>query len=197
MAYRRTGYLERVDLETLWDNGPSGFAPWLVDTDRLRRLGTALGLQLEPELGTLQAGPGRAGLVCGDASTGAGAAVAIEGQLGESDPAHIGALLVRAAECRASTAVWLAERFAKEHRDVLGCLNRDAGGATVFLGVEMGLWRIDDSPLALRFNVVVGPDGWPVHGPPPGTGPRRGRYPCRILAGRPPVGMASIAPRPA
>lgn len=195
MAYRRTGYLERVDLETFWDDEPSGFAPWFVDADRLRELGAALGVGLEPVMGTLEAGPGRAGLVCTDTDT--RAAVAIESQLGESDPAHIGALLVRAAECRASTAVWLAERFAEEHRHVLGCLNRDAGGATVFLGVEMGLWRIGDSRAALRFHVVVGPDGWPVHGPPPGTGPRRGRYPCRVLAGRSPVGMASIAPRPA
>ena len=179
MPYPKLGCLERVGLETRCDGEPSGFAPWFLDPDRLGMLGDALGLRLEPVLGALTAGPDCAGLVCRDA--GADSAVAVESQLGESGDAHLGALLVRVAECRAAAAVWVAERFAEQHRAALECLNRPGGGSAVLFGVEMGLWRIGDSRPALRFDVAAAPYRWPGPGPLSQTGPRRGRYPCRVI----------------
>lgn len=176
MPRPKFGRLERVDLETGWDD-ESGFAPWFLDPDRLRRLGDALGLRLEPLPGALTAGPRRAGLVCRDAD--AGSAAAIECQRGESGNAHLGALLVRAAESRAETAIWVAERFAQEHRAALECLNRPDGEAGGLFAVEMGLWRIGDSRPALRFDVVAAPEDWL----PPEPKWRRGRYPCLVLGG--------------
>ena len=182
MSHPQLGRLERVDLETRWTGGETGFAPWFLDRDRLRRLGDALGLRLEPLPGALTAGPGRAGLMCRDAE---GRAAAIEGQRGKSGNAHLGALLVRAAEGRAATAVWVAERFAQDHREMLECLNRP-GRETGFFAVEMGLWRIGDSRPALRFGVVAAPRGWIERKPVS----RRGRYRCLTLDGasRPPNG---------
>ena len=176
MTHPQLGRLERVDLATRWTGEACGFAPWFLDPDRLRRLGDALGLRLEPLPGALTAGPRRAGLACRDAG---GSIAAIESQRGESGNAHLGALLVRAAESRAETAIWVAERFAREHREILECLNRAGAGKTGFFAVEMGLWRIGDSRPALRFDIVAAPQLWlppePVH--------RRGRFPCLVLAG--------------
>ena len=180
----RLGHLERVDLATLWNDGPPDFAAWIVDPRRIGMLGRALGLRLEPIMGTLEAGPDRVGLVCRDA--GAGTAVAVEAQPGESDRARLGALLSRAETAGAPAAVWLAERLIPEHRAVLDSLNRIFRGAEGYFGVEMGLWRIGDSPMAPRFAAVAGPAGWPL----PQTRPRRGRYPCRVLGGRAPVRAA-------
>lgn len=178
MHFPNLGYLERVDLATLWTGEPPGFAPWIVDPRRIGMLGGALGLRLKPVVGTLDAGPDRVGLVCRDAGT--GTAVAVEAQLGESDRARLGALLSRAEAAGAPAAVWLAERLIPEHRAALGALNRIFRGAEGYFGVEMGLWRIGDSPLAPRFASVTEPAGWPQ----PEPRPRRGRYPRRILGGR-------------
>ncbi len=183
------GYLERVDLATLWKDEPPGFAPWFADPDRLAMLGRALRLRLSPVTGSLAAGPESIGLLCRDAGT--GAAVAIEGRLGETDHAGLGALLSRAAEAGAPVAVWLAERFGPEHRAVLDSLNRRGRGTEGYFGVEMGLWRIDDSPVAPRFDVVAAPDGWRGPGPLTETGPRRYRHPCRVLVERSPVRTAA------
>ena len=191
MHYRTLGRLERVDLETLWNDEPSGFAPWFVDPDRLRMLGSALGLRLEPAVGTLTAGADRVGLVCRDAGT--GSTVAIKSQLGESGHAPFGALLVRATECRAPIAVWLAERFTEEHRAVLERLSRTGKRKIGFLGVEMGLWRIGDSPVAPRFDVVAEPEGWPRPDPLPEKGLRRHRHLRLPRAERSPVRTASAA----
>ena len=169
------GRLERIDLETLWEDEPSGFAPWFADPERLRILDDALGLRLAPVAGTLEAGPDRAGFLCRDAVT--GAAVAVGAQLGESDRACLGALLARAEAAGAPAAVWLAERLSPEHRAVIHALNRIGRGADGYFGVEMGLWRIDDSPAAPGFAAVAEPAGWPL----PAARPRRGRYPCRAI----------------
>ena len=177
MQHPQLGHLERVDLETRWTGDGCGFAPWFLDPDRLRRLGDALGLRLEPLPGALTAGPRRAGLVCRDAAGGAEAA--IESQRGESANAHLGALLVRAAESRAETAIWVAERFSEEHRAAVDCLNRAGGETAGLFAVEMGLWRIGDSRPALRFDVVAAPETWL----PPEPKRRRGRYPCLVLGG--------------
>ncbi len=149
------GRLERIDLETLWEREPSGFAPWFADPERLRMLDDALGLRLAPVAGTLEAGPDRAGFLCRDAVTGAAVAVG------------------------APAAVWLAERLIPEHRAVIHALNRIGRGADGYFGVEMGLWRIDDSPAAPGFAAVAEPAGWPL----PAARPRRGRYPCRTIGG--------------
>ena len=169
IVYPRTlGHLERIDLETLWEREPSGFAPWFADPERLRMLDDALGLRLAPVAGTLEAGPDRTGFLCRDAVT--GAAVAVGAQLGESDRACLGALLVRAEAAGAPAAVWLAERLIPEHRAVIHALNRIGRGADGYFGVEMGLWRIDDSPAAPGFAAVAEPAGWPL----PVPGDRRG-----------------------
>ncbi len=102
----KLGRLERVDLATLGNDGPRGFAAWLVDPRRIGMLDDALGLRLAPLAGTLEAGPDRAGFLCRDAAT--GAAVAVGAQLGESDRACLGALLARAEAAGAPAAVWPA-----------------------------------------------------------------------------------------
>ena len=147
IVYPRTlGHLERIDLETLWEREPSGFAPWFADPERLRMLDDALGLRLAPVAGTLEAGPDRAGFLCRDAVTGAAVAAG------------------------APAAVWLAERLIPEHRGVIHALNRIGRGADGYFGVEMGLWRIDDSPAAPGFAAVAEP----APGPLPVPGDRRG-----------------------
>ena len=149
------GRLEPVDLETAWDNEPAGFTPWLAEPENLRLLGDAVGCELELEALEMPVGSFRADIVCRDAGT--GTRVLIENQLDRSDHGHLGQTFTYAAGLDAADVVWLAQRFTDEHRRALDWLNRIAGGAVRFFGLEIELWRIDGSRAAPRFNVVCGP----------------------------------------
>ncbi len=103
-------------------------------------------------------GPFRADILCRDTATGHW--VLIENQLERTDHVHLGQLLTYAAGLRAVTIIWVADRFKEEHRAALDWLNEITGEGFNFFGVEVELWRIGDSPVAPKFNVVSKPNDW-------------------------------------
>ena len=78
--------------------------------------------------------------------------VVIENQLGATDHSHLGQLLTYAAGFDANVIVWIARNFRDEHREALDLLNRRTGEDTEFFGIEVELWRIDDSRPAVNFQ---------------------------------------------
>ena len=86
--------------------------------------------------------------------------VVIENQLEPTDHTHLGQLLTYAAGLDAITAVWVSERFTDGHRAALDWLNEITVEGLSFFGLEIELWRIGDSPIAPRFNVVSHPNDW-------------------------------------
>ena len=61
----------------------------------------------------------------------------------------------------AVTVVWIAARFTDEHRSTLDWLNRITDDSFRFFALEIELWRIGESPVAPKFNVVSKPNDWP------------------------------------
>jgi hypothetical protein len=61
---------------------------------------------------------------------------------------------------QAVTIVWVAERFTDEHRATLDWLNKRTDEQINFFGLEIELWRIGDSPVAPKFNIVSQPNDW-------------------------------------
>ena len=86
--------------------------------------------------------------------------VLIENQLEKTDHRHLGQLLTYAAGLKAATIVWVAQEFAEEHRAALDWLNSITSEHYQFFGLQIELWRIDGSPPAPMFNVVVEPNEW-------------------------------------
>ena len=54
----------------------------------------------------------------------------------------------------------MAASFRPEHLAALRFLNENTTDDLSFFGVQVELWRIGDSPLAPKFEVVVKPDDW-------------------------------------
>ena len=65
-----------------------------------------------------------------------------------------------AAGLDAVTIIWIAEKFTDEHRAALDWLNDITGDKFTFFGIEVELWRIDDSAIAPKFNIVSKPNDW-------------------------------------
>ena len=156
MSTNSLGRLQRVQLREAWESESGDFTPWLAQSENLSLLGEAIGLNLELEAQEKGVGLFRADLFCKD--TASDSWVLIENQLERTDHSHLGQLLTYAAGLSAVTIVWIAERFTEEHRAALDWLNEKTGEGINFFGLEVELWRIGNSPLAPKFNVVCKPN---------------------------------------
>src|SRR5689334_13079677 len=152
------GKLEKVDPRSAWATEASHFTPWLAHPEHLRLLSEAIGIDLELEAQEKSVGPFRADILCKDTVTANW--VLIENQLERTDHTHLGQLLTYAAGLDAVTIVWIASRFTEEHRAALDWLNNATATGFNFFGLEIELWRIGDSPLAPKFNVISKPNDW-------------------------------------
>lgn len=152
------GRLEQVDLRSIWLSEPGHFTPWLAQDDNLSLLADTLGMEFELEAKEKGVGPFRADIVCKEMPE--GNLVLIENQLERTDHTHLGQLMTYAAGLDAVTIVWIAERLTEEHRAALDWLNEITGEKVSFFGLEIELWRIGDSPIAPKFNMVSKPNDW-------------------------------------
>jgi hypothetical protein len=158
MSKQILGRLISVDPRSYWENEASHFTPWLANEDNLALLGDTIGIELELESVEKDVGPYRADIVCRDTAT--DTLVLVENQLERTDHKHLGQVLMYGAGLNAVTIVWIADQFTDEHRATLDWLNEITDEDINFFGLEIELWKIGDSPLAPKFNVVSMPNDW-------------------------------------
>ncbi|NJM49958.1 MAG: DUF4268 domain-containing protein [Sphingomonadales bacterium] len=151
-----------------WDNEATSFTPWLAEEGNLAVLSETLEMDLGVVGVETNVGSFRADIVCRDQSYDHSddQLVLIENQLERTDHTHLGQLLTYAAGLQTVTLVWIADKFTEPHRAALDWLNEITDERFRFFGLEVELWRIGDSPLAPKFNIVSKPNSWSktVHG---------------------------------
>ena len=147
--------IQRVELRSVWSHEAEEFTPWLAEN--IGVLGEALEMNLEVEDLEASVGSYALDILARDQDN---RQVVIENQLEATDHTHLGQLLTYAAGFDANVVVWIARKFRDEHRDALDLLNRRTGEDTEFFGVEVELWKIDDSRPAPNFNLVATPNEW-------------------------------------
>ena len=152
------GRLEHIDLRAHWEREDTDFTPWLAEEDNITLLGDTIGMELEVQEQEANVGPFRADILC--RNTADNTFVLIENQLDRTDHGHLGQLMTYAAGLDAVTLVWVVKRFTEEHRAALDWLNRITHEDFRFFGLEIELWRIADSPMAPKFNLVAKPNNW-------------------------------------
>lgn len=154
--------VRETNLRNIWPDEARDFTPWLAKSDNLALLAEELGFGdegLELQDMEKRVGPFRADILC--RNTQDSSLVLIENQLSATDHSHLGQLLTYAAGLEAATIVWIAERITDEHRAALEWLNDLAANQPFdFFGLEIELWRVNDGPLAPKFNMVTRPNDW-------------------------------------
>ncbi len=149
--------LERVPLRDAWKHEANDFTPWLADADNLNTLADALGLSELVQVATEHwVGDFKLDILCTDGDE----QVIIENQLDKTNHSHLGQIIAYAAGVGAKKVIWVAESFRPEHTAALEFLNENTTDNLSFFGVEVELWRIGDSPLAPKFEVVVKRNDW-------------------------------------
>src|SRR4051794_3394702 len=146
------GRLEPVRLRDFFKDEARDFTPWLAKTENLGLLSDTIGMNLEFVGREVPVGPFRADIVAEDDDR----RVVIENQLDVTDHRHLGQLLVYATDRKAHTVVWIARQVSDEYRKVIDWLNGET--STNFWALEIELWRIGDSAVAPKFNVVCEPN---------------------------------------
>jgi len=156
---KQLGRLEKIkNIRDIWDTEDRDFTPWLAEENNITLLGEAIGLSLEVEAQEKAVGPFRADILCKD--TADDSWVLIENQLERTDHKHLGQLMTYASGLKAVTIVWLATKFTEEHRSSLDWLNQITDDSFNFFGLEIELWKIGDSLIAPKFNVISKPNDW-------------------------------------
>ena len=148
------GELTNVDVRQQWAREAFDFTPWLARPENMALLGKALGLELETKGTEVSVGPYSADILAQDSR---GEYVVIENQLTKTDHDHLGKVLTYASVLGARSVIWIAPRFTDEHQKTLDWLNDHTRDDLSFFGVQVELWSIDNSPPAVRFNVVSEP----------------------------------------
>ena len=153
--------LERVPLREAWKHEASDFTPWLAETDNLNALADALGVsELVLVISEHWVGDFKLDILCTDGDE----QVIIENQLEKTNHTHLGQIIAYAAGVGAKKVIWVAESFRPEHAAALQFLNDNTTDDLNFFAVEVELWKIGDSPLAPKFEVVVKPNEWAKSG---------------------------------
>ena len=152
------GKLVKVDLREAWRNEAGDFTPWLAQEENIKLLGETIAIDLEVETQEQEVGPFRADILCKDTANNKW--VLVENQLEKTDHLHLGQLMTYAAGLDAVVIVWIAEKFTEEHRAALDWLNEITEEGINFFGLEIELWKVDDSSPAPKFNIVSKPNEW-------------------------------------
>lgn len=153
--------LERVPLRAAWKHEATDFTPWLAQEENLAGLAESLDLaELELVATEHWVGEFKLDILC----TCEEEQVIIENQLERTNHNHLGQILTYAAGTGARKVIWVAESFRPEHIAALEFLNQNTTEDLNFFAVEIELWRIGDSPLAPKFEVVVKPNDWAKSG---------------------------------
>ena len=156
---KQLGRLEKIEnIRDIWDTEDKDFTPWLAEQGNITLLGDAIGLSLEVEAQEKAVGPFRADILCKD--TADDSWVLVENQLERTDHKHLGQLMTYASGLKAVTIVWISTKFTEEHRSSLDWLNQITDDSFNFFGLEIELWKIGDSLIAPKFNIISKPNDW-------------------------------------
>lgn len=153
--------LESQEVREYWSDEARDFTPWLaneIQAEEVSHLEDVLGLDLEVTQTEKSVGKYNVDILAEAVDD--GRVVVIENQLNSSDHDHLGKAISYAAGVDADIIVWISPKFNDEHRDAIQWLNQNSREGVDLFGIRLEVWRIGDSPPAVRLNPVTEPSEW-------------------------------------
>lgn len=158
MVHMKLGKIEQVPVREVWPHEALDFTRWLAEEENLSQLGDACSIDLE--LVDTESAVGSFAVDIYARETGTDRRVVIENQLEDTDHDHLGKIITYAAGKGANVVIWVVAHARDEHRNAIEWLNAHTDDECSFFLVEIEVWRIGDSLMAPRFNVVESPNEW-------------------------------------
>lgn len=153
------GKLKEVkDLRTVWSHEALDFTPWLAEEENLNLLADAIGLEIT--LNETESNVGEFNVDIFANETGTDRKIIIENQLEDTNHDHLGKLITYASGKSADIIIWVVKRAREEHRSAIEWLNNHTDNDIDFFLVEIKLYQIGSSDIAVKFEVVEKPNNW-------------------------------------
>lgn len=146
------------DLRTVWKHEALDFTKWLSKSENLALLGDEIGIEINLVEREASIGNFNVDILAEEENT--GRKIIIENQLEITDHDHLGKLITYASGYDAEIIIWVVKEVREEHRQAIDWLNEHTDEKVNFFIVKLELWKIDDSPCAVKFQVVSRPNDW-------------------------------------
>lgn len=152
------GKLEKVELRDIWKHEALDFTKWLSKEENIAILSKELGIDIEVLDIEMNVGRYNVDIFAKDSQS--DRKIIIENQLETTDHDHLGKVLVYSAGLDANIAIWIVKDVNEEHKQAVEWLNENTfDNINVFL-VKVELWKIGDSLVAPKFQVICEPNNW-------------------------------------
>jgi len=146
------------DLRSVWKNEAYDFTVWLSEESNLNLLGDTLGIEIEFINREEPAGAFSIDIFAEESNS--GRKIIIENQLENSNHDHLGKIITYASAKQAEIVIWIVKKARDEHRQAIEWLNEKTDENIEFYLLEIELWKIGDSEIAPKFNIISAPNGW-------------------------------------
>lgn len=153
------GKLKEIkDLRKVWPHEALDFTPWLAEEDNLALLADSVGLEITIDETESSVGDFNVDIYATE--TGTDRKIIIENQLEDTNHDHLGKLITYASGKSADIVIWVVKRAREEHRAAIEWLNNHTDENIAFFLVEIKLYQIGNSDVAVKFEVVEKPNDW-------------------------------------
>ena len=153
------GKLKEIkDLRKVWPHEALDFTPWLAEDENLALLADAVGLEITVDETESSVGDFNVDIYATE--TGTDRKIIIENQLEDTNHDHLGKLITYASGKSAEIIIWVVKRAREEHRAAIEWLNNHTDENIAFFLVEIKLYQIGNSDIAVKFEVVEKPNDW-------------------------------------
>ncbi|KAB3525727.1 DUF4268 domain-containing protein [Alkaliphilus serpentinus] len=153
------GKLEKADdLRTIWKHEAHDFTKWLSKNENLTLLGDEIGIEINLLETEASVGCFSVDILAEEENT--GRKIIIENQLETTDHDHLGKVITYASGYDAEIIIWVVKDIREEHRQAIDWLNEHTDEKLNFFIAKLELWKIGDSPCAVKFQVISRPNDW-------------------------------------
>lgn len=153
------GKLEKVrDLRSVWKHEANDFTKWLAKEENLATLGDEIGIDIELRSTEAKTGSFSTDILAVEANT--DNKIIIENQLEQTNHDHLGKIITYASGHDAKTIIWIVKEAREEHRQAIDWLNEHTDEEINIFLCRIELWKIGDSSIAPKFQIVSSPNNW-------------------------------------
>lgn len=153
------GRLKEIkDLRRVWPHEALDFTPWLAEEENLMLLSDAVGLEITVDETESSVGDFNVDIYATE--TGTDRKIIIENQLEDTNHDHLGKLITYASGKAADIVIWIVKRAREEHRAAIEWLNNHTDENIAFFLLEIKLYQIGDSDIAVKFEIIEKPNDW-------------------------------------
>jgi len=150
--------LEKVDPRKIWEHEAHNFTPWLAEDDNIQILFDEISITAENVETEQRLDRYFVDITAEESVT--GRKIIVENQLEKTDHKHLGQLLTYASSFDASLIIWVVTDATEEHKRAIEWFNDHMDDEISFFLVKVECYRIGNSNIAPKFNVIVEPNSW-------------------------------------